>query len=224
MENLDFLVVLGARIGTNNFDGFIRLSEHLELRAQSAKRFHLKNPSTQLIVSGGRCFGIRYPIYLDQPTFNEPDFSEKARRFAAKFPSESSVIALWLFTEGVPAESMTIEEHSLTTTENAYEVAKIIREKGGGKVGVLSMAYHLLRPRENAMKVFEQAFREQGLPAPVPVFTEEILRDFWKGKADVFHAFYQSPRSGFLWPADQIYERLIKGESLAGLKPIKAVE
>lgn len=219
-------MVLGARVGikTESWEKQMTLSEHMRMRAESAAIFldKISNP-TNLIIAGGPSFHIRYPLRLDQPLIKPPDFSERATKMASRLPSEAAVISMWLNGQGVPFDKMTLEQRSRTTTENAIEVAKIINDLGGGQAGILSMVFHLNRPRENAMEVFRQEFARYGLAEPVPIYTEEIIHKYgswWKLKK-ALSEFHQKPYSGFLWSFDEIWARLERGESLVGLRPIK---
>jgi len=209
LKSLDYLVVLGARIGTNDIGGIMMLSEHMRLRAESAQKYYDRNPYTKLVIAGGPSFHIRYPLRLDQPLVKLPDFSERAMELASRLPSEATVISLWLNGEGEPFDRMILEQRSRTTTENAIEVAKIVNDLGGENVGVLSMAFHLNRPRENAMEVFREEFAKHGLSEPMPVYTEEVLHKY--GCDDLksrLVKFYQTPYSGFQWSFDHIWNRL----------------
>lgn len=227
MKTQNYVAVLGARCGID-CRGILVMSEHMLLRAASALYWWQANPDDKLIICGGPSFHVRYPLRLDKPLLNPPDFSKAAGKKAATLPSESSIIAAWLNNCGVPYENMILEQKSRTTAENAKEAAKIVKDFGGGTVMVLSMIYHLLRPHENATRANAmQAFRKELKKArlrynnPQPLFTEKILlRNRGEHYLGSIHKFYQQPRSGYLWDADEICRRLRAQQILEDLKPI----
>ena len=238
-EPLDWLVVLCARIGLDT-DGKMQLSRHMQLRALSAAWYDYHFGADKILICGGPSFYIRYPLYLDEPTFKQPDLSEEACINAGRLPSESAVISMWLNKHGGSFDHMYLEQKSLRTTENAQHGAQIIssEEKAGFEsgtiadlsIGILSMTYHLLRPDENAMEKFEVELQKHGLPRPIPIITEEILYTYSSnankpGALEEIREFYQKPQShGWMWPANEICCRLEAGESLIGIKPIKEIE
>ncbi len=70
---------------------------------------------------------------------------------------------------GVPEEACVLEEESHSTAENARYSARILRERGVGRVLLVSDPYHLFRARQN--------FRLQGIDAiPVPALLTERHR------------------------------------------------
>ena len=232
LKQFDYLVIPCARIGVDKI-GRMRLSSHMNMRAQSAAYMARDFPSAHLIICGGFCIGKRYPLTLDEPLIQPANYSAEAARYASQFPSESAFVAMWLndhpFAQnqpGVSFERMTLDQESRTTTENAECATDILNaschKTHDQRTGVISMVYHLLRPRENCMEVFTKTLTAKGFAPPIPVFTEEVLyreNRFW---LEHINNFYQEPQSGFHWDANEICRRLKADESLEGITPTKA--
>ena len=214
----------------------MQASVHLQARINSARMAFQQGYAKKIIICGGTCFHIRYPTHLEQPSIKPPDFTPKARRKASRLPSESAVIGMMLNKahdsyDPVPWDNMILEQKSLTTSGNAKESSKLIKELRGGSTGILSMVYHLNRPRENTMEVFEYEFAKRNLSKPIPVYTEEILYCHRRNNETLswirrFYSDYslKNSWSGFQWDAEEICRRLTTNTSLMDLKPIKAIE
>ena len=67
--------------------------------------------------------------------------------------SEAAAMARVLADFGVPREAMLLEEHSHTTGENAQNTAALLRERGIGRVLLVTSALHMHR----ALGLFERA-------------------------------------------------------------------
>ena len=61
--------------------------------------------------------------------------------------SEASVIRELLVAKGIDEERIILEDKSKTTAENFYNAKKLMGEKKGATVALLSSSYHLLRAR-----------------------------------------------------------------------------
>lgn len=61
--------------------------------------------------------------------------------------SEATVIKELLTAKGIDEGRIILEDKSKTTAENFYNAKKLIGEKNGAKVALLSSSYHLLRAR-----------------------------------------------------------------------------
>lgn len=61
--------------------------------------------------------------------------------------SEATVIKKILAEKGIDESRIILEDKSKTTAENFYNAKKLMNEKEGGSVALLSSSYHLLRAR-----------------------------------------------------------------------------
>lgn len=77
--------------------------------------------------------------------------------------SEADAFAARLMELGVPTDRIVREQRSLTTRGNAHEVAEIVRERGLGRIGVVTCDWHMRR----ALCAFARySIAAEPLPAP----------------------------------------------------------
>ena len=82
-------------------------------------------------------------------------------------------IQVQLARDGVPEELIWVEAESASTADNAYNCARLLREKGIHRIALVTEAYHMLRA--------EASFRKHGglevLPAPCGFRTATFAED-----------------------------------------------
>lgn len=89
--------------------------------------------------------------------------------------SEAEVLAHALERRGVPAAAIVPELLSLSTAENAYFSAELLRQRGITRVGVVSCDWHLPR----ALACFARAGLDAtGIAAPAPPVA--LTRHAWR--------------------------------------------
>jgi len=188
---------------------------HTEMRARAAGIAYQQRLTRSLILSGGYNFGVRYDLDLSVPVFGtassdlKPDFSDEARTEARWYRSEASVMAeLIKFEHGVPPESLILEEDSKTTKENAEYCKLIIERCGWGKVGLLTLLFHM----ERAL----QAFQEAGVELE-PIFAENLLVLESKDWISQIVDYYSTPKGGKQWDVEQLKKLLAENKSIGEL-------
>jgi uncharacterized SAM-binding protein YcdF (DUF218 family) len=126
-EELDALVVLGCRV---HADGPSRaLESRLALAHTVSRSAHRADrASTAIVLSGGRLWSGQ---------------------------READVMADWLVARGIPREVLVLESASLTTQQNARNVADVVATHGWCRIGLVTSDFHMLR----AVRLF----RREGL-------------------------------------------------------------
>jgi len=116
----------GVNSWARSENNFEKMSHATFVRASEAFRIMEKEPNAKLIVSGGVLYRI----------------------------PEARVIASYLKSLSVPAESLVLEDQSRNTHENAVNVARILKDSDvNGPVRLISSALHMPR----AVRSFELA-------------------------------------------------------------------
>ena len=92
--------------------------------------------------------------------------------------SEAEVIKELLEKKGIASERIILEDKSKTTAENFYNAKKIMGEKEGSQVALLSSSYHLLRARTLA-KICGIDAETIAAPTPKDVRARCFLKEFF---------------------------------------------
>ncbi len=143
-ELSDYLVVLGARLHGE------RMSLSLVYRVEAALDYLDKNPSTKVIVSGGKGSGEDI--------------------------TEAEAMARFFLSEGINEDRIIMENQSKTTQENLLFSKKYVRDVDS--IVIVSNDFHLFRASMIADRVGYEDVHTLAAKTPLVVVTKLWIREY----------------------------------------------
>ena len=203
MKKYDLIVLLGSQVKIvgNKYE----LAPHTKLKAEAAAIAYHKGITEKFIVSGGYNFWVRY----NENQILIADFSFDAFVRGRSGKSEAEIIRNFMKKQGVPKETIFLEEASATTQENA-EILKILLSRttfdSVKKIALLTLGYHM----KSAFLVFKKTLVSTVIIEPL--FTEDLLG--LDGRTEDICQYYSTPKANIQWDIKKIRELLNHGKSV----------